>query len=124
MATRKRLPALKAKVFGASGDSPVPEAVQKALGDGLSNELDEATQSQLPAFVAAGGMLAPYGAWPLWSLYESSAILRPNVDAYVANIDSNGHRYVPMVDLDSDDADERLCAIIREERRLESGASA
>jgi PBSX family phage portal protein len=67
------------------------------------------------SFVQAGAIAPPYDACTLNRLFENSSTLRPNVDAYVQNIDSNGARLEPVVDLDGDDAR----AIVADAMRLE-----
>jgi capsid portal protein len=44
----------------------------------------------------------------LAALFEISGILRPNIEAYVTNIDSQGHHFEPAIDLNAPDADERV----------------
>lgn len=46
-----------------------------------------------------GALPAPYDFKKLYTLYEQSTILRPNIDAYVTNIDSFGHHFLPAIDL-------------------------
>jgi capsid portal protein len=44
----------------------------------------------------------------LCCLFEHSNSLRPNVDAYATNIDGFGHRLDPAIDLEAENADERV----------------
>jgi PBSX family phage portal protein len=53
-------------------------------------------------------------------LFENSAILRPNVDAYVTNIDSFGHHFNPVIDLSASDADDRIADAMHYERFVRS----
>lgn len=50
----------------------------------------------------------PYNFETLYSKFENSTYLRPNVEAYVTNIDSFGHHFLPSVDLASDTAKRRI----------------
>ncbi len=56
-------------------------------------------------------------------LFENSGSLRQNVDAYVTNIDSFGHRFEETLDVEADDAGEKIAAAIFVERlhELERG---
>jgi PBSX family phage portal protein len=54
----------------------------------------------------------PYNPKALYRRYENSAILRPNIDAYVTNIDSFGHHFIPAIDLVSQDAKARIADIM------------
>jgi capsid portal protein len=46
----------------------------------------------------------PLSPKKLSAMFEVSSALRPNIDAYITNIDSRGHRFKPAVDLNSPDA--------------------
>lgn len=87
----------------------LPEVVAKFIGDDL--EIDEsnveATEED-KAFEKAGALEPPFDLRILCSLFGHSNSLRPNVDAYLTNIDSFGHRFDPIIDLKARDADERI----------------
>ncbi len=55
-------------------------------------------------FERSGSLAPPYDPSVLCKLWEHSNSLRQNVDAYVVNIDGNGHSFEPVIDLESDDA--------------------
>lgn len=59
-------------------------------------------------FATAGAIAPPYDPDVLCHLFEHSSSLRPNVDAYVTNIDGFGHRYEPAIELEGEDADGRV----------------
>ncbi len=60
------------------------------------------------AFAEAGALTPPYDPETLCRLFEHSNSLRPNVDAYATNIDGFGHRLDPAIDLEAENADERV----------------
>lgn len=60
------------------------------------------------AFAEAGALTPPYDPETLCRLFEHSNSLRPNVDAYATNIDGFGHRLEPAIDLEAENADERV----------------
>jgi PBSX family phage portal protein len=80
----------------------------------LTNAIDE--ESSRKAFMEAGALPAPYNLRTLCEVFECSAALRPNVDAMAANVDGNGHHFVPMLDVEADDALDRVAEAIYIER--------
>lgn len=68
-------------------------------------------------FSNAGSVKEIYDPSILALIYENSSNLRQNVDAYITNIDSFGHHYLPVIDLSADDADEKIRDALRSERR-------
>ena len=60
------------------------------------------------AFSAAGALLPPYDPEALCLLVEHSNSLRQNVDAYATNIDGFGFRFEPAIELDAEDARQRV----------------
>lgn len=101
--TEKNREAL-AKAFIIGDDSPKRQA---------SNAATDATES---AFSAAQAIEPPYSALRLAEIFENSSTLRPNIDSYVQNIDSNGSHLEPVLDLAGDDADEIVMNAMRLER--------
>lgn len=79
----------------------------------VSNAALDATES---AFSAAQAIEPPYSPLQLAEVFENSSTLRPNVDSYVQNIDSNGSHLEPVIDLDGDDASEIVMNAMRLER--------
>lgn len=55
-------------------------------------------------FSKSGAIAPPYSPETLCKIFEHSSSLRQNVDAYSVNIDANGHRFEPVIDLEADDA--------------------
>jgi PBSX family phage portal protein len=109
--------------------APAPIVKAEILGSG------ERRTTELLDFLASkegnlpGGALAPpYDFKKLYTLYEQSTILRPNIDAYVTNIDSFGHHLVPSIDLAGKGAPERVSDAMLYEDALDAhdrgGASA
>ena len=49
-------------------------------------------------------------------VFEHSSALRGCIDAYVGNIDGTGHRFSPVLDLESDDAEQQISDAILVER--------
>jgi PBSX family phage portal protein len=66
--------------------------------------------------MGTGAIAPPYDPDTLCALLENSNSLRQNIDAYVTNIDAFGHRFEPVIDLDADDADQRIANSIFIER--------
>lgn len=64
------------------------------------------TAADSAIFNRSGALRPPYDPNTLCMLYEHSNALRQNVDAYAVNIDGNGHRFEPTIDLESDDVEE------------------
>jgi len=76
------------------------------------------TEQREQVFAGMGAITPPYDPETLAVLHENSSALRPNVDAYVTNIEAFGHRLEPVIDLDAGDADVRIAnAMIVERRR-------
>jgi len=67
----------------------------------------------------SGSLQPPYDFEKLYQIFEYSSILRPNIDAYVTNIDSFGHHYVPGIDLTSDEANQLIEDAIQYEQMLD-----
>lgn len=74
-------------------------------------------------FERAGSLAPPYDPLVLCKLFEHSNSLRQNVDAYTVNIDGNGHRFEPVIDLDADDAEEQVRDAMFLERLTEEEAA-
>lgn len=60
------------------------------------------------AFASAGALEPPFDPQTLCVLFGHSNSLRQNIDAYEVNIDGFGHRFEPVINLDSDDANEQI----------------
>ena len=60
------------------------------------------------AFASAGALEPPFDPQTLCVLFGHSNSLRQNIDAYEVNIDGFGHRFEPIINLESDDADEQI----------------
>lgn len=73
-------------------------------------------------FSKEGALAPPY--WPevLVKIWEHSNSLRQNIEAYMVNIDGFGHRFEPVVDLDDDDAFDKVKDAIFLERLYEAEA--
>lgn len=74
------------------------------------------------AWGAAGAIEPPFDPEVLTGLFEVSNSLRPNVDAYAVNIDGFGYRFEPVIDLEQEDAAQRVTDAILIERMHERGA--
>ena len=67
------------------------------------------TESALESsFRNAGAIEPPFDPETLCALFQHSSALRPNVDAYMTNIDGFGHRFESVIDMKSHDADEKI----------------
>lgn len=99
----ERAPFIAVKTLGGSSAGPI------------SNVTSPADQ-QGSIFSGTGGMAPPYDPEQLGQIYEDSALLRSNVDAYAQNVDGSGHQFEAEIDPDADDADEKITAAIRVEK--------
>lgn len=79
-------------------------------------ESNAIVEQENAVFQAARVLEPPYSVRTLNEIFESSALLRPNIDAYVQNIEGNGYHLEPVLDLDGDDATEIVANCIRLER--------
>lgn len=96
------------KSSGSSQLVPMAKAFFVGAEDGdKSNAMTEQNRVS-SVFTDAGAINPTYDPNVLTLLFENSSVLRQCVDAYVTNIDSFGHRYVPLIDLDSPSADEKI----------------
>lgn len=86
-----------------------------------SNVVEDPSNLEVRAFTQSGALVPPYDFDQLAELYEASSCLRPNVDAYVTNIDGFGHRFEAVIDLTKRDADEKVADLIRVGRLLAKG---
>lgn len=72
-------------------------------------------------FNKSGAIEPPHDPETLAGLFEISNSLRPNVDAYAVNIDAFGHRLEAAIDLDAEDANEKIADSIIMERLAKEG---
>ncbi len=89
----------------------VPRIKARVVGKDLSIQSNVLAQDENrieSEFAELGALSPPLDPETLCVLYENSNSLRPNVDAYVVNIDGFGHRYEPVVDLGAEDAAEQI----------------
>jgi PBSX family phage portal protein len=86
------VPLVKARLIGPDTDT--------------SNQIHPEDQDS--AFTEAGALEPPYDPEMLTLLFEHSNALRQNVDSYATNIDGFGHILQPIIDLEDDEANERL----------------
>lgn len=98
-----RIALLKATVYGRESPIPAPSSQQ---------------QEQERAFESLGALEPPFNPRMLTMLMENSSALRQCVDAYATNIEAFGHRFVPVIDLDADDARDRVAATLTDEGEI------
>lgn len=72
-----------------------------------SNTLATSDEAQV-FFTNAGAIFPPYDPDVLVMLFEHSNALRSNVDSYRTNIESYGHRFEPVLDLEANDAEAKI----------------
>jgi PBSX family phage portal protein len=72
-------------------------------------------------FENTSALVPPYDPEALITVMEHSDSLRTCIDAYLTNIDSYGHRFEPVIDLEADDAEEviRVSMMLGQERTAE-----
>jgi PBSX family phage portal protein len=97
----------------------VPLAKAYFIGEdnGVQSTVLVEQQSSNKLFSGAGALDPAYDPNVLALIFENASALRPNVDAYITNIDSFGHCYVPLLETDSDDAPGKVRDALRIERR-------
>lgn len=88
--------------------------VGEETGD-QSNAKQEKDQTA-SIFQNAGAIPPLYDPNVLATIYENSSSLRSNVDAYITNIDSFGHRLEPVIDTNSAESREKVRDALRIER--------
>jgi PBSX family phage portal protein len=95
--------------------------VYKALvvGGGADQASRPAGEESETGFTTAGALAPPYDPETLCSIFEHSNSLRQNVDAYATNIDGFGYRLEPAIELDAEDAADK----VRDALTLESAAA-
>lgn len=98
-----RSPIVKFHIVGGDRDT-------RQQGNSASADAD------VNSYQTAGAIAPPYDPRQLALLYEKSSALRPNVDAYASIIDGNGHHFEPLINLEGDDAREKVADAIYLER--------
>lgn len=88
----------------------------KALIVGAPEQSSREADEFAARFQSAGALTPPYDPLTLCSLVEHSNALRQSIDAYAVNIDGFGHRLEPAIELDAEDADDRVADAIFVER--------
>lgn len=88
--------------------------------DGTESQALKDLTAHTNKFTNSGAIRPIYDPAILALIYENSSSLRQNVDAYVTNIDSFGHHFKPVIDVDDTDSDEVIRDAIRAERRYEA----
>jgi PBSX family phage portal protein len=74
----------------------------RTIGEMTSNALS-GFESEDSLFTGTGAITPPYDPETLINIFEHSNSLRQNADAFATNIDSFGHRYEPVLDLEAED---------------------
>lgn len=94
-------------------DLPPIDEVFKVDGDEEdrpgSSQLPQTPEEQMQLFTQASSLAYPLGdpAYIIF-LFEHSSALRQNIDAYCVNIHGFGDRLEPVIDLESEDADDKV----------------
>ncbi len=94
----------------AIGNDPIPEATSRDDHDARHD-----------IFNQAGAIPPPFEPEVLALVFEDSNSLRQNVDAYAVNIDGFGHRFEPAIELDKEDAIEKVRDAMLMESIADSG---
>lgn len=71
--------------------------------------------------VPGGALIPPYDPARLYTLFEQVTALRPNIDAYVTNIESFGHHFMPSIDLTTEESDMLIADSMLYERATADG---
>lgn len=89
-----------------------------------SNALPSIEDTVTTAFTKTNALEPPYDPRTMLMLYEHSNSLRQNVDAYKTNIDGHGHRFEPTVDIQADNATDRIRTAMLLDRQEQAIAEA
>ncbi len=107
-------------VTAASETAQVRSAIIKSHivggSDVQTSAVIQAIEANEKVFAEAGAIPPPFDPEALCIILENSNALRPNIDAYCANIDSHGHRFEPIIDFEAEDAEERISMAVYSER--------
>jgi PBSX family phage portal protein len=109
-----------ARVDNGEADRLLPIVKAHFVGErnGVQSTVLVEQERTAEVFGGAGALQPAYDPNVLTMIYENSSALRPNVDAYIANIDSFGHCYVPTIETSAVDADEKIRDALRVERSI------
>lgn len=121
MGRKKKLPSIEA----SNSRAHVAKADVQGAGEiAQSNVLETGGKSKKDDVLLSGGDIIepPYNPLSLVNAFEKSNSLRQNVDSYATNIHGFGYRFVPVLDLDADDADDQVREAILMERWYEREA--
>lgn len=96
----------------------VPVAKAHFIGEdgGVQSTVLAEQERTAGVFSKAGAINPAYDPSVLALIYENASALRPNVDAYITNIDSFGHAFIPIIELDAEDAREKIRDALRIEQ--------
>lgn len=121
---------VRATIFG-SGDrfellrkSDVQQTKKdsSSLANTASNDLSNIITSAASGFAMLDGTLTPpFDPATLYELLEHSNSLRQNIDSYATNIDGFGHHFEATINLDADDARDKVRDAMFLDRLLRSG---
>ncbi len=114
---------LRERLVGIEDESKELESLAKNYFVGeesgsQSNAIAEQDKTSV-MFTNSGAIQPIYDPLIMGLIFENSSNLRQNVDAYVTNIDSFGHHFVPVLDLNAQDIDEKIRDALRAERRYD-----
>lgn len=90
---------------------------------GTKSQQSPEPDKQMSLFQSSGSLVPLYDPAGLAIVYENSSCLRANVEAYITNIDSFGHQFVPIIDLSQPRAREHVKNAIMLERKAEKTAA-
>lgn len=74
-------------------------------------------------FTTAGALQPLYNPRSLCRIYETSSLLRPNIEAYEVNVDRAGHRFEPKLKFDAKDVLDRLRQMMVQEANAKGDPS-
>jgi PBSX family phage portal protein len=93
-----------------------------SLSSSASNDPANIITSAASGFAMVDGYLTPpFDPQTLYELLEHSNSLRQNIDSYATNIDGFGHHFEPTINLDADDARDKVRDAMFLDRLLRSG---
>ena len=109
-----------------SDENKMPKTKRSPVVKALSTGRDGTERSNIlgtpdeekTLFSKQGAVEPPLDPVSLAHMYELSTALRSNIDSYVTNIDSFGHRFEPVLDLNSEAGKEKVKLAMMQEKLL------
>lgn len=100
-------------------DEILKAAVASEAGGPESQAQEQIDEMSVDFMRASNILIPPYDPNTLALVAENSSTLRPNIDAYIINVDGYGHSFKPVIDLDAEDSDTKIKDALRYDSKTE-----